>query len=128
MGNLVTARGTDGRVSLSNGATAVLCDLVALAGSAASVTPWEQRLTLHFCDAERLGRGTSGFDLHDLPWTRDHRAEQDFFLRTLDRAAAGYGRDRLHYDPSAVRAPLLDLRSLLAGCMPRSVTGSWMGD
>lgn len=128
MGNVFTARGTDARVSLSNGATAVLGDLLALAGSATAVTPWQQRLTLHFCDAERHSRGTGGFDLHDVPWTRHHRAEEDFFLEVLDRAAGGHGWDRLHYDPSAVRAPLRDLRSLLAGCAPRAVTGSWMGD
>lgn len=128
MGNVFTARGVDARVSMSNGTTAVFCDVLALAGSATAGTPWQKRLILHFCDSERHGSGVSGIDLLDLPWTRHHRAEQDFFLHVLDRAAARHGWERLHYDPPLVRDVLLDFRRMLESSAPRAVTGSWTGD
>lgn len=45
----------------------VFFDVLALAGSALAVSPWQQQLTLYFCDSERHSYGFSGFDLADIP-------------------------------------------------------------
>lgn len=126
MGNCFTAKGVDDCVRMSNGATSVFCDVMALAGSPVAATPWQQRLILHFCDSERVGLGTSGFDLAELPWTRGWSAEKDFFLRVIDLAAARYGWDELHYEPH-VDEPLSAYRKMLVAFTPSPAAKS-MGD
>jgi hypothetical protein len=128
VGNTFTAHGVDESVRMSNGSTSVFFDVLALAGSAVAGSPWQQRLTLYFCDAERYGSGISGFDLAKLPWTAECGEEKDFFGQTLDRAIARHGWDKLHYDPPHVRGHLLAYRGMLAAFTPRPVTGSRMGD
>ncbi|WP_168221387.1 hypothetical protein [Actinomadura sp. WMMA1423] len=44
---------------------------------------------LLFADGHRIGRGLSGFDLNELLWTADWRAEKAFLLRVLDLAMLG---------------------------------------
>jgi hypothetical protein len=128
VGNVFTARGVDAHLRLSNGATRVLFDVLALAGSAAAATPWQQWFTLHFCDCERQSSGSSGFDLDEVPWTADHAVEKAFVQHVLDLGLRRYGWERLHYDPPLVRDALLDLRLMLAAFAPEPVAGSWMGD
>jgi hypothetical protein len=113
---------------MANGTTSVFCDVLALAGSPVAATPWQQRLILHFCDSERVSTGTSGFDLAELPWTRELSLEKDFFLRVIDLAAARYGWDRLHYDPDAVGDHLRAYRGMLVAFTPSPAVGSPMGD
>lgn len=126
--NSFTARGVDGDVRMSNGATDVFFDVLSLAGSAQATTPWQQQLTLHFRDSGRMERGFSEFDLADLPWTQAWPAEKDFFLRVIDLAGARHGWDKLHYDPPYARNSLLAYRAMLAAFTPGPVTGSDMGD
>lgn len=74
MANRFTAAGPppdDTGLRLSNGGTDVLFDVLTLAGCALAETAWEHHLVLHFADGHRTGRGTSGFDLSELPWTAD---------------------------------------------------------
>ncbi|WP_433579068.1 hypothetical protein [Nocardia brasiliensis] len=85
---------------MSNGATDVFCDVIALAGSSVARTVWQQHLVLHFCDLARYARGFAGFDLAELPWTQNHQAERDFFIVLLDRANRRTGWEKLHYTPS----------------------------
>lgn len=113
---------------MANGTTAVFCDVLALAGSPVAATAWQRQLILHFCDADRVGAGVSGFDLADLPWTRRWPAEQGFFLRVIDRAAARSGWDRLHYDPAAVGEYLLAYREMLVAFAPGATGESPIGD
>lgn len=113
---------------MANGATSVFCDLLALAGSSTAITPWQQWLILHFCDSERVSTGISGFDLAELPWTREWPAAKDFFLGVVDLAAARYGWDRLHYDPHAVDEHLRAYRRMLLAFTPSAAAGSAIGD
>lgn len=73
---------------------------------------------LYFADGHRLGRGTSGFDLSDLPWTTNWRAEKAFFLRMIDTAASRHGWDRLRYDPPYAVGWLAVYYAMLAGFVP----------
>ncbi|MFI6865393.1 hypothetical protein [Nocardia sp. NPDC050406] len=100
MGNHFSADAVGLDVYMTNGGTDVFCDVLALAGSPVARTPWQRHLVLHFCDMARYARGMSGFDLAELPWTRDHRREQDFFLELVERAKRRIGWEKLHYTPA----------------------------
>jgi hypothetical protein len=115
--NRFTATG-QADLRLSNGSTDVFFDVLTLAGCDLAATAWEQNLVLHFADGHRLGMGTGGFDLAELPWTANWPAEKRFFLRMIDTAAARYGWGRLQYDPPFVAAQLAAYREMLAAFTP----------
>jgi hypothetical protein len=108
----------DTGLRLSNGGTDVLFDVLTLAGCDLAETAWEQHLVLHFADGHRIGRGTSGFDLSELPWTSEWQAEKAFFLRMIDTALGRHGWDRLRYDPPLVAASLATYRAMVAQFTP----------
>lgn len=113
---------------LSNGGTDVLFDVLTLAGCTLAETAWEQNLVLHFADGHRLGRGASGFDLSELPWTLDWPAERAFFLEMIDTALSRHGWDRLRYDPPYATASLAAYRAMVAQFTPVPVAApdpSW---
>jgi hypothetical protein len=119
--NRFTAAGSaadDTGLRLSNGGTDVLFDVLTLAGCARAETAWEQQLVLHFADGHRIGRGTSGFDLSELPWTADWQAEKAFFLRMIDTALGRHGWERLRYDPPFAAASLATYRAMVAQFTP----------
>jgi hypothetical protein len=119
--NRFTAAGSspdEGGLRLSNGGTDVLFDVLTLAGCARAETAWEQHLVLHFADGHRIGRGTSGFDLSELPWTAGWAAEKAFFLRMIDTALDRYGWERLRYDPPLAAASLATYRAMIAQFTP----------
>lgn len=132
MVNRFTASGSGAgpaELCLSNGSTDVFFDVLTLAGCDLARTPWEQHLVLYFADGHRVGRGTSGFDLADLPWTPNWPAERRFFLRLVDTAAGRHGWDRLRYNPPFVAAQLTAFRGMLAGFTPvpgaAADSGTW---
>jgi hypothetical protein len=129
--NRFTAAGSspdDTGLRLSNGGTDVLFDVLTLAGCARAETAWEQHLVLHFADGHRIGRGTSGFDLSELPWTMDWAAEKAFFLRMIDTALDRHGWERLRYDPPHAAASLATYQAMVEQFTPVPATGpslSW---
>jgi hypothetical protein len=119
--NRFTAVGSapdDTGLRLSNGGTDVLFDVLTLAGCALAETAWEHHLVLHFADGHRIGRGTSGFDLSELPWTSGWPAEKAFFLRMIDTALGRHGWDQLRYDPPFAAASLATYRAMVAQFTP----------
>jgi hypothetical protein len=125
MGNRFTAHGSSAEpdeLKLSNGGTDVFFDVLTLAGCDLAETAWEQHLVLHFSDGHRLGRGTDGFDLSEIPWTANWRAEKEFFLRLIDTAASRHGWDRLSYDPPYAAHWLTVYRAMTAGFTPVPAT------
>jgi hypothetical protein len=129
--NSFTADGSppdSARLRLSNGGTDVLFDVLTLAGCALAETAWQYHLVLHFADGHRLGRGTSGFDLSELPWTADWAAEKAFFLRIIDTALDRHGWDQLRYDPPYAAVSLAAYRAMIAPFTPVPATApspSW---
>jgi hypothetical protein len=121
VGNRFTAHGSSAErdeLYLSNGGTDVLFDVLTLAGCDLAKTAWEQNLVLYFADGHRLGMGTAGFDLSDIPWTANWRAEKAFFLRMIDMAASHRGWDRLRYDPPYAADWLAIYHAMVAGFVP----------
>jgi hypothetical protein len=115
--NRFTASG-HGELRMSNGSTDVFFDVLTLAGSGLATTAWEQNLVLYFADGHRIGMGTSGFDLAELPWTASWPAQKQFFLHLIDTAAGRHGWDRLAYDPPFAAAQLAAYRDMLAAFAP----------
>jgi len=121
MGNRFTAHGSSAErdeLKLSNGGTDVFFDVLTLAGCDLAETAWEQNLVLYFADGHRLGFGTAGFDLSEIPWTANWRAEKEFLLRVIDTAASRHGWDRLSYDPPHAARALAVYRAMVAGFVP----------
>jgi hypothetical protein len=108
-------------VNLSNGGTDVFFDVLTLAGCQLATTAWPQNLVLSFADGHRIGRGSSGFDLVDLPWTSDWQQEKAFFLDVLRLAAGRHGWDRLAYDPPRAVDDVVRYGELLTQFTPRPV-------
>ncbi|RKR89494.1 hypothetical protein BDK92_3846 [Micromonospora pisi] len=117
-----------GDLYLSNGGTDVFFDVLTLAGCHIAETPWQQNLVLLFADGHRYGRGFSGFDLSEIPWTADWPAEKSFLLRVLDVALTGHGWHRLRYDPSHIAGQLARYREMVAAFPPVPVEVSQWGD
>jgi len=103
---------------LSNGGTDVLFDVLTLAGCHLARTTWEQHLILMFATCHRSDRGTSGFDLIELPWTMDWPAEKAFLLAVLDLAAERYRWDELGYDPPHAHGNVTQYRDMIASYNP----------
>ena len=107
-------------LALSNGGTDVLFDVLTLAGCHLARTTWEQHLILMFATGHRAGRGMSGFDLIELPWTEDWPGEKAFLLSVLDLAAGCHRWDELGYDPPYARDHVTRYRDMVAGFTPHS--------
>ena len=91
MGNTFTA-GNDGHVSLSNGATRVFFDVLALVGSSVAVTRWQQEFVLHVLDRALDRHGWER--LHYAPvGVRDHLlAFRPMLARFTPRPTSGSPR------------------------------------
>ncbi|MEU6744742.1 hypothetical protein ABZ914_00785 [Spirillospora sp. NPDC046719] len=113
---------------MTNSATDVFFDVLTLAGSALAVSPWEQNLVLYFADGHRHGRGFSGFDLEELPWTDNCTEEKEFFLRLIDTALSGHGWDRLPYEPPHVKKDLAAFKAMLASYIPQPADSAYLAE
>ncbi|GGQ43425.1 hypothetical protein BKA00_002319 [Actinomadura coerulea] len=116
MSNTFKALGTPvGNLNLSNGGTDVFFDVLTLAGCALAESAWESNLVLLFADGHRIGRGTDGFDLNELPWTANWPAEKAFLLRVVDLAMTRHGWDLLAYQPPFAPDYLRRYRAMVDG-------------
>jgi hypothetical protein len=113
---------------LSNGGTDVFFDVLTLAGCVIAETPWERNLVLYFADGHRWGRGNSGFDLAELPWTSNWPAEKAFLDRLIGLSLTRRGWDRLTYDPPHAIQYLTTFREMVAGYTPAPVSTPEWGD
>ncbi len=116
VGNSFLALGTSGEeLYLTNGGTDVFFDVLTLAGCALAESAWESNLVLLFADGHRIGRGTAGFDLNELPWTAAWPSEKAFLLRVLDLAMTRHGWGLLTYDPPFALGYLRRYRAMVEG-------------
>ncbi|MFI0038888.1 hypothetical protein ACH4NS_25815 [Streptomyces mutabilis] len=121
MGNVFGA-GED-TLYLSNGATAALVDVLALAVSSLAEGPWERRFAalVAMQDQSVMGRGAVGFDLADLDWgaTGEERAAaKAFVLDVLDLAARHHRWEELDYEPPFAEGYVRRLQEIVASFDP----------
>jgi len=117
---------SEASVPLSNGAMAVLMSALVLAGSEVAQSDWERRFVAWLArrDQSIFGLGMVSFDLADIPWTGDWRAERAFALRVIDLAHAGHRFVDLDYDAPFVQGQLEALRGLFEGVNEAVVAAS----
>lgn len=90
-------------LSMSNGATNVLLDVLALSGSDLAVTPREKEFIvwLNQRDQSVVGIGTVGFSISEMPWTtRDFIELKRFLLSVIDGAINKCRWEDLNYTPN----------------------------
>ena len=96
-------------LSMSNGGTALLADLLALAGGRLANSSREIYLSSWLAgalDQEMTGWGTVGFDLlKDFPWKiSSFKADKTFLLSLIAGAKEKIGWEKLNYIPSVENA------------------------
>lgn len=113
MANTIRLRAGDPEyMRMSNGLTDVFINVLVLSGSKAARTIDEKRLIVWLAekDQSRVGSGTVGFAITDMPWNRQTFAENKAFL--LDVIAASRNRtgwEALEYTPNEeILFPCLD--------------------
>ena len=94
MANKITSKRVPGTppLSMSNLHTAVVFDVLGLAGCALAKSEWEQRVVYFLVqhDQSRIGLGMAGFDIAALGWTASaFDAEKRFLLASSMRRWAG---------------------------------------
>lgn len=106
MGNTISMpknqRGIVDSISMSNGLTSVLIEVLVISGSIIAESNRERELIIWLAQRDQsvVGIGTVGFDIDEMPWTLDHFiSEKEFLVRTITAATRGMGWDRLSYKP-----------------------------
>ena len=124
MGNMIglnpsTSGGTC--LQMSNGLTDVFLNVLVLSGSALAKTVSEKRLIVWLAerDQSRVGMGTVGFDLRDMPWAPASFArDREFLLCVAAGARERMGWEKLDYHPNEkLLFPCLDRFAELVGEM-----------
>ncbi|TCC30144.1 hypothetical protein [Kribbella speibonae] len=93
-------------LKLSNGATAVFLDVLALPACELAETDFERGFALLLCNS-RIGLGNDGFDLDELPWSgAGWEAEREFLLRVVRLAVSRFRWELLRYEPPYVEVYL----------------------
>ncbi|MBD5528583.1 MAG: hypothetical protein HDR02_09280 [Lachnospiraceae bacterium] len=113
MANMIRLRAGDPEyMRMSNGLTDVFINVLVLSGSKAARTIDEKRLIVWLAekDQSRVGSGTVGFAITDMPWNRQTFAENRAFLLEVIAAARNRtGWEVLEYTPNEeILFPCLD--------------------
>lgn len=99
-------------IPMSNGLTSVFLEVLILSGSMLARTMEEKRLIVWLAerDQSRVGLGTVGFDLCDMPWNSEtFEEDKAFLLQAVSRAKERLGWKQLGYSPNeAILFPCLD--------------------
>lgn len=93
-------------LSMSNGGTSVFITVLVLSGSRMAEGQREKELIVWLAehDQDVVGIGTVGFDISDMPWTRENFAdEKAFIIRVIEGAETKLGWKTLNYEPSEER-------------------------
>lgn len=89
-------------VCMSNGLTAVFIDVLSLSGSQIARTPDEKRLIVWLSqkDQSKVGIGTVGFDICEMPWNSEtFESDKAFILNVIEQAKNKAGWGCLQYKP-----------------------------
>lgn len=85
---------------MSNGGTSVFISVIGLSGSRLAKTDDQKKLIVWLMekDQSRVGIGTVGFSLSEMPWTKDKfDDEKAFLLNVINAVKQKLGWDTLDY-------------------------------
>lgn len=93
----------DNDLLMSNGLTDVFINVLVLSGSRIAVSDSEKRFVVWLAerDQSKLGGGTVGFEISEMPWSASDFAEcKAFLLNTVKFAEQRLGWEVLDYPPN----------------------------
>jgi hypothetical protein len=104
MANVFSNRKAPGQplLDLSNTATGVLIETLALSGSDLASSPWERACLMWLAHHDQAiwGHGIVGFDVDEMAWSRtEFAAQHAFVLRVIERTMQRHRWELLGYDP-----------------------------
>lgn len=105
MGNIICFNGNDSAdnwINMSNGLTDVFINVLALSGSELAETVHEKQLVVWLSEKDqKIGRGTVGFDVVDMPWHKDTFIyDKAFMLKVIEAAQNKLSWEKLDYEPN----------------------------
>jgi hypothetical protein len=120
-------------LSMSNGATAVVIEVLVLAGSRLARTDWEKSWVVWLAEHDQavVGRGAVGFDMRMMGWTRPHFDEEKaFVLRVVDAAGQKLGWETRDCEPNGEVVTLLleRFRQLVESVTAEHIVEDWGPD
>lgn len=125
-------------VDMSNGLTSVFIRVLSLAMSSLASNDRERRLAVWLASRDQAvhGLGVVGFDLVDMPWSRDTFSQDHSFLLSAVRAARNrHEWSRLDFEPriDGILESLAEFEVLVQAFLPehvRPVPGKpqWSGE
>lgn len=136
MGNIIRLdenTPVDDWICMSNGATDVFINVLALSGSALAETAEEKRLVVWLSEKDqKLGLGTVGFDVVEMPWQREtFSSDKAFVLRMIDAAENKLNWEKLDYMPNHVSQNLRKFREYIEKMTEQDIDDSaaaqWLG-
>lgn len=101
MSNIITLNSD--AISMSNGLTDVFINVLVLSGSRLAKNVDEKRLIVWLAekDQSKVGMGTVGFDIREMPWSIDRFEEnRSFLLEVIGRAKDKTDWSKLDYSPN----------------------------
>lgn len=101
MSNIIYSGDKD--LQMSNGLTDVFINVLVLSGSRVAVSDSEKRFVVWLAerDQSRVGGGTVGFEISEMPWSVSDFAEcKAFLLNTVKFAEQRLGWEALDYPPN----------------------------
>ncbi len=122
-------------ICMSNGLTDVLIDVLVLSGSRLAQTVDERRLIVWLAekDQSKVGIGTVGFDIREMPWNIERFEEnRQFMLKTVELAQNRIDWKNLDYAPDEkMLFPVLQqfsemISKLTAECVLSNALGEWI--
>lgn len=106
MSNIISFDGKvvpdDDSLVMSNGGTDVFINILALSGSVMARTESEKRLMVYLSEKDQtVGRGCVGFDIVEMPWSKEtFKEDKTFIIQVINGARKKTGWEKLAYCPN----------------------------
>lgn len=131
MGNRITVHTHSdcGDLPLSNGAMSAMVHVLVIEGALLATTEREKDLMTWLASLNQsvVGSGTVGFDLADIPWSKEgFTVEKGFLIRVIDAAKSREHWNELDPQPTTamLREHLTRLKHMLSPLQPTEITAA----
>lgn len=103
MSNYISFDKAGANLSMSNGSTAMLINILCLSGGRFAKTDSQKRLMVFLAEKNQsaCGLGTVGFDITEMPWDKvTFNTDKEFLLNVIRGAQQKLGWETLGYQPN----------------------------
>lgn len=105
MSNIITYHNKNLDVHMSNGLTSVFISILGLSGSIIATEDYQKDLIVFLLekDQSKIGIGTVGFDISEMPWKfKEFNHQKSFMLKVIDRVKSKIDWHLLDYTPNDI--------------------------